>query len=730
MSIQQIQTKNFLEFIVSSYLASGKKPNDEELAAALSNFFSQQPAGSPVRVDIDSFRRGPKSNVDDFNDFLAAVQVNLSTLFEAVDEHGQQNILLTTALLTQLKVLRTRRNRLNEQVDSILLASYNTDGYYFSVSDDFFDGDFVDFSYTTAIIDVDSDTVTLPSTASGTRLLDLSNINTPAIQCRDRKDSTKELAYDVKSGFDSAIDGLSNTAWYLTVERIEPSDGVVVSLDFELGSRADGVNVSRLNLVPHGIKPVQCSVEKYSATGSQTGSREVFSSYIKDSSDKMIFNNDDPTKDLFSLRINMKKDLPDYFEDNIDGSRTGIYIFGIKEMSLVSQSYELKSSLVSIPLGLASDIADVDSIDAVTLSVIDSQPIDTSIEYYIAPDNPEATSVEDFQWQRVDTTNQKNGLNVISFDGATLSSKMIRSEARNIEDLSLIAINRDTSDIEIKNPTDAYFSNFDTYRICAFPNEFVSRTIKLEEGLNTTRIYHTDYSYRNLSDTFNFWKENLDDPDSYIATYGTIDSGNEFFYGADIGDNERSVYVETLIFSEDDQKVSLENVVKSNPNSKLWDLKLFLNGRLIADMPKGLDKINAPVKLNKGKNSIVLVVDIPAASEVSSVPYIGSVAFRAQDFGLVKLSDLVYVDIHKFQDGGYRDLTNVSPNKWFTIYNDEIITRSRTTDNYRISYSSKTDGGPDSVRVRAELSRSSKAKNLTPMIDSYRIKFSYKDSGQ
>jgi len=731
MSIQQIQTKNFLEFIVSSYLASGKKPSDQELALALGNYFSKQKVGKPVRLREDAFRRSPKSSVDDINDFLAAVQVNLSTLFQVIDDHGRQNILLTTALLAQLKSTRSRRKQLSDKVNSILLSSYNTDGYYYSVSDDFYTGDLVDFDYTTAVLDIDADSVTLPSNASGTRLIELNNISTPTVVCKDRQDLTQVLAFDEKAAFTNAVDGLSNTAWYFTVRRTVPSNGVVASIDFDLGSRANGSSISRLNITPHGIKPVQCSVQKSTSTGTQTGERKLFSSYIKSSSDKMIFNNDDTGEDIFSMRVNFVKESPDYLEDNIDGTQTGIFIFGIKEMSLVSQSYENTAQLITKPLSLPSDLTDTDAIEAVALTVRDSQPTHTKIEYYIAPDNSEATSVSDFQWQKIDPLTQDGSSStnkVISFQGAALKSVMIRSEPRNSSELELIGINTDTTDLQFKNPTDAYFPDFDVYRISAFGTDFVPRTIRLEEGLNTTRIYHTAYDSRNLSDTFDFWKEKLDNPSSYTATYGTIDSGEDFFYGADIGENERSVYVETFLFSDTDKKVELHDVVKSNPNSKLWDLKLYLNGRLIADMPLGLDKLNVPIKLSKGKNSIVLVVDIPAATGVSSVPYIGSVAFKAQDFGQVKLSNLTYVDIHKFRDSGYRDLTNVSPNKWFTIYNNEIITRSRITDNYRLSYSSVTDTGPESVRIRADLSRSTRVKNLTPMIDSYRLKFAYKDT--
>lgn len=140
-------------------------------------------------------------------------------------------------------------------------------------------------------------------------------------------------------------------------------------------------------------------------------------------------------------------------------------------------------------------------------------------------------------------------------------------------------------------------------------------------------------------------------------------------------------------------------------------------------MPAGTDKITVPWKLKEGVNHIVVMTNIPEASEANPSPYIGTlnimVGSNLDEFGIVKLDNWTYVDLYKFQNNQVNE-----PNS-FTIYNNEIISRKRPTDNFRLTYKKQTSTSPENVRLRVDFARSSQYAKATPILDSYRVRFAY-----
>ena len=733
MSLRQIQTRNFLEFIISSYLSSGKKPSDNETSRALNFYFSQQPAGSPIKLDPNIFRANPVSDVEDINDFMASVQINLDNLFQQIDEHLDQSTLLTTALLSQMKSIRADRKKLSDKIDDILLGIYNTDGFFYSISDDFFDSDLIDFSFTSAFLDIESGVVMLPTNADRTKAMSLYGLNRPDVQVFERYDGSKAVPFSIETPFDEAVDGLSNTAWYMKITRPEPSNGVTARVSLDVYGDSLVHQITQLAIHPHGVIPVQCSVQKLVDNDGQTSNLRPFSNYIKKSSEKMVFINENSSEPISRLVFEFTKEQPDYYEDNIDGTRSGIYIIGIKELLMTQQSFVSNASLVSNPLSIPEALSEDQAIDSVSLTVEHDVPPNARVSYFVAPDVPGAQNLSDFNWKEIEPLSKQMGSTsktIVNLNGANTETVFIRSVSRDGSDIPIINLNKYTSDPNAKNPTYSLSQEFPVYRIASFGEDFFSGTLSLEEGINTTKVLHTTLSDQNIEDTFEFWKTKFETPGSYVSTYGETDIGNGFFYGADVGENERSVYIETNVYADIDYPVTLKEISKTNPNSKLWSVKAFLNGREIADMPVGIHKVTAPMKLNKGKNNIVFAINIPRASSSSYVPYIGSLDFDMSEFGGFKLGELIYVDLFKFKDNGYRDDANISPNKWFTLYNGEIITRSNITNNYRLRYSTPTGLGPSAIRLRADLSRFDQDDRASPMIDSYRIRFGYGNEEQ
>ena len=302
-------------------------------------------------------------------------------------------------------------------------------------------------------------------------------------------------------------------------------------------------------------------------------------------------------------------------------------------------------------------------------------------------------------------------------------SKFIREDAITNE-LSLIEPNTSSADVSKHNPSTVIVDGVDIYRIAEFKEDFIPQTISMEEGVNTTRILSTTLSTLALDD-LSFWTEYINGTSTPQETYGRIDTGNKFFYGGDVGANDRSVYVETYIDSPIEREPLIKEFRKADANSQQWDVYVFLNGREIGSLPEGTDTALLPWKFNEGLNHIALTINIPASSDAYPSPYLGTLDLMVGDdpstFGTVKLATWSYIDLFKMS------YNETGQPKTFTISDNEIISRRKPTTNFRLRYAKSTDRGPTSIRLRADLERSSDNDSVSSIIDSYSVRFSYGD---
>ena len=721
MSISQVQIRNILELIAKSYFVNGVNPQTNQLHSFMSQYFSKNPAGNPVAFDMDFFAREIVSDPEMLNDFMAMLIVNVDTLYEVCANHVEQIMMLNTILRTHLNRLKTRRSILEQRIDDFLLGIYNSDGYFQSFSDNFSNSAFVDFAFTSAFVDTDAGVIALPAVSTSSRRVHPAALSDPIITVTDEDGNA--LPFTTKTSFQNAFDGMTNTAWYFEVRLSEPKT-VIVDMDILLATSIGSTQVSKIDLVPYGITPVQCGINALFIKDDATTYIAPFSSYAKRSAEKMSFVGDQISEDIESLKFQFTKTEFDY-ADEPSVNKAYVYMFGFKEILMTEQAYDSSAVFVSESFGMPEDIDSEAAIDAVSIGVEDFVPTSTEIKYYIAKDIEDATALSDFDWQEIvpiRAGNTQDG-GTVRFNGSMSISKMIRKTQRNGNELKLIDFNTTSSDLTRRNPTPAYLPGLDVYRIANFSDDFLSNTLSLEEGINTTRIYYMDLDSSAVSGGFAFWKEKFDDPTSYFTTYGEIDSGHETFYGADVGEDGKSIYAETFLITDKEYPVFLKECRKSDSNSKLWDVRIFLNGREIANMPVGVDKMTVPWKLNRGKNHIVMMVNIPVASSGSPSPYIGTLNIMSDgnllDFGTVKLDDWVYVDLYKFQNN------KVNDSKVFTIFNGELISRKKPTNNFRVNFKKATSAGPSRIRVRADLARVGQESRATPLLDSYRVRFAY-----
>lgn len=714
-SIRRIQIERALEDIVRLLYSEGVKPTNKEITRTLGDYFSKNPAGLPLPVDTAKFiADGAKSDPQGYNETMLAMLVNIDTLYKASMEQVDDVMTVTTELREKIKRLKDKRRRLTAKIDDYLLSLYNTDGYYYSVSDSFSGLELVDLDLTSGYVDVTEGSTTLPIISRLSGIIKGADMDdsTPVVRIAD-----KPVPFQTITPFSYAVDGNTNTVWSCEVDTVQQSD-VVMTVDVLLG----GVDLSKIEIDPYGMSESQWAVQY--ATLNEQGKMvwDSFGERIVSGTNKFALRQD--AKAVQMLKFTIRKKLADY-EKIENNKKTFRYIFGAKEIQVSYQSYDTNATFVSAPLYIATD-EDTEPlvIDAVSLVVDASVPAKTDIKYYVAEDQPEAESLSDFEWKRiqpVDESSKSSG--VVRFDGAVLSVRDIATEPT-ANDLQKIALDSTNGDPNSRNPSYNIISGTPIYRLAKFTDKPLLNSIRIDEGINTTRVYHrplSDFAVEDLT----WWADKLD---SSQIDYSHIDAGNGFFYGGDIGESGRSVLVETYVDVPGEIAPVVAQLEKADPNSKTWKIRAYLNGTEVGYLDVGTDTSNLSWPFKAGLNHVVLLINIPAASAIVQNPYVGTVELfngsNLYDYGIVKLNTWSYIDFFDLE----HNQSNDAPT--FTIHNGELISRRQPVGNMRVVYAKQTDKGPNGIRLRADFSRKDDASAITPSLHQYRLRFSYSGTSE
>ena len=712
MTLKNVQMQRALERIVYRLYSKGEQPTLVKLMGELNKEMAENPHSRPR-----SFQPVTGRDVGDdhlYNTFLESTEYNVDVLYEVLLHFLRDIVQSHNSLYADLKAMKKRRAKLERRVDDLLLGMRNSEGYFYATSEDFKDIELVNLEQTTCEVDVSAGNVVLPSSASRTKKVDPDTFKRPSINVRlESNDSynVRELS-DLRGATEDSYD---NILWAFAVNVPSPQE-VVVRVDIPLADeQGDAPEISRLEMVPYGMNDVQVWCLTQPDAG---GVFEDFGRRIKTGGSKMTFA--DTPRRARNLRLFMRKTEDDYTEYS-QGSYEYKYVFGARSITLTQKSYERTGRFQSLPHSLPPDMAESKVIDAVSLEVDAETPDDTQIDYYVAALGGAVSDDADFAWQKIKPIGKgAQEDRVARFSGSAAHHRRVREDPEG-GDLKAIP-ERDDGPTAERNPTPDIISGVDIYRIAEFDEAFLKDTMKLLEGVNSTRIYYTERDDDGLS--LEFWKSKLETGD-FEKAYGRIDSGDNFFYGADVGVGGKSVYVETFLDSPQKRDTFLAQMQKVDSRARGWDLKVYLNGKTLVEMPSGTEKKQVPWAFRKGVNHIILLVQIPESEDDGEDYYMGQLDLMAgrelYDFGDVRLSQWRYVD---FFDMKYNQ-TDHDPPETFTVYEGEIVSRRQPSKEVEVRYSKKSGYEPTGVVVRADLHRHRNTSSVTPTINSYRLRFSY-----
>lgn len=184
--------------------------------------------------------------------------------------------------------------------------------------------------------------------------------------------------------------------------------------------------------------------------------------------------------------------------------------------------------------------------------------------------------------------------------------------------------------------------------------------------------------------------------------------------------------------------VSIQDILIKNDNdSILWDLSIYLNGALIKKMAPNQSNDVVVWDFKEGRNNVAIAIDAaPRVTSSANGGLHGELVLMQKslisNYGIIYQNYLSYVN-----NQIYKNSNQILNNSFSidTIASEKFLISSRNiaTGSRLYYYSINPNNSVDSIRVRADLTRSSSSPISSPALISYRLKFKnskeIKDSG-
>lgn len=706
MNISNIQKKRFLDNLYKIYYTSGVIPQDQEVRKAFNDFFTVNRAGFPIRIDFDLLRATDVVDVEILNAMMANSLFNIDIIFDSIFENNEQLMGVVNALNKKLNNLKKRRVELESKIDDLLFSNSNTDGFFYSITENFASLNKIDLALTSGYIDVNKKQVELSSLNSENyNNLKVDNIFNSTPTASVSVNGATAVASVNVSNFSNVFDGLTDTYW--DFEYMSPEiNSVSLNINIPISSN---IVVSRVQGVVTTTSPVNIYVIANGATQGVQSEVRTFES----SGDYSTFSAVFPASNYSSIDIIMFKLEPD--STTASSSNPYKYKFGLRELIIGSKYYDRSGTIVSKPLSVPSSDNKNLIIDAVSLETKDQIVSGTDINYYVAADVPSATQVGDFNWIPISSSSSSaaNFSSIVSFMGTTRESVLIRSNPSS-SDLLLLPLNSASRNADEINPTSNVYSGKQVYRVANLNYQQEYTNPSLYGNIDSFKHYYfirestsTD-KYKDLG----YWSSEIEQNKANILNSLLKEQVGSIYPGIV---SPSSGYIQTKLLSQSSQSL----VFTISKTSYNFNLAVYLNGELLADLPNGVTSRSVEWNLIEGVNNIIITYDKPFSGVASFSLMEGTLLSR---FGSIFVDYFYYLDPFDFAN------KEISTDNYFTI--DKVLGRKQIFSSQRVegisrlSYTKNSDTSVQAIRFRADLNRYENPYS-TPLLQSYKIKFKH-----
>lgn len=706
MDISTVQKRKFLNNLYKLYYSTGSKPSNEEIRKQFSNYFTVNTLGVPVEVDYELLQFAESLDPNLMNKMMADSILNLEVLYDCIFDNNNELFGVVNTLHNKLESLKRRRKKLEGKIDDILFENSNSAGYFFSFTDNFSDLESVDLSLTSAFVDVELGRVSIP------------RIITPySSAIADQKVSSSNVSYNLRINGDTVesgqvedsefmFDGLNDTYWS---RRVSTASLSVVNNEI-IVPVPQGSPVSKVSGKLLTSSPVKVFLRLL-----PTDNTIAEKTYFQDStSDYDTFSFVVPALNYSRISLLLVKSEPDIIKSS--GSDPYVYDFGVRELLISSEYYDTRATLVSAPVSLpVEDNANLE-ISAVSIDVSDVKHEGSEINYYVAADVSDFSGVSDFNWVPIKpiSSNAPKSDKVVNLTSSGYVSRFI---FKGSSQLPLIPLSTNLeSDVDsARNPVKLPNTDFESYRICALGLDETIIKPTLLTGINTFAHYARLHSQSSIDTEYyksvEYWSEQIA-PESQASVIRSVISDQLDKTFIPLTSQSSGVFF-TRVLSGSSRSVT-HTLIKSDLN---YNLSVYLNGSLIADLPSGVLSDEVDWNFVSGVNDIEILYDKPINGYVSFVLMSG---YTLSEYGIVFSENYKYLNNLEYMrraSSGKKVFTIIESRGRKELVASDYIDSKSLLRNY-----ANPEDAITAVRYRADLIRHNNPLQ-TPAIDSVKMKF-------
>lgn len=707
MNISSIQKRRFLNNLYKAYYADGSKPSDQQVRKDFNDYFVVNKPGFPLRISYDLLRARSIVDVDVLNEAMAHSIFNIDVIYDSIFENNDQLMGVVNALNKKLESLKARRSQLEAKVDDLLFINSNTDGFFYSFTELFSSVNNIDLNLSSAYVNTEKKYVEIPS-------LNSENFSNLKINNLTTASPTGAISFNGSvinsslnfADFDNVFDGLTDTYW--GIEHSSASIGsVAMTLQIPLNSN---ILISKVQGIISTTSPVNIFMRAlYSDPAKAPEIRNIDSR-----KDYGTFSFNIPASNYSSIELIMFKIEPDSI---ISGSSSPYsYKFGLRELLIGSRYYDKESSLVSKPISVLGQDNELLFIDAVSVEVEDQIIKGTDIRYYVAEDVENATSISNFNWIPISPQGSESSgyPSIVSFAASNYETKRILASPTG-NDLALIPIDTQSRTANLVNPTSNVYPGKTVYRIATLSNQENYINPTLYGNIDSFQHYYIINSETPFADRYrdlSYWATEIRQNQANILNSLLKEQFGSIYPGIN---SPSSGYIQTKILSQSDQK-AVYTISKINYN---FNLAVYLNGQLLADLPIGVLSKSIEWDFVEGINNLIITYD---------KPYTGVASFSLMEGSNISKFGSIFVDYYYYLDPfEFSNRVNINDN-YFTIDNvlgsKQIFASKKIDGISRFNYISKSSRSVDAIRYRVDLSRFDNPYS-SPMLESLKIKFKH-----
>lgn len=720
MTIANIQKRKFLDVLYKLLYTSGsqiindeqtdaaraaKQPDEREVKREFDSYVTQNRLGRALNVDWNRLRNTTVTNPDLMNELMARSILNIEVLYDSVYENNQNMMSVVSILNRRVDYLKSKRSSLERRIDDLLFSISNTDGYFYSYTENFSSTKNIDLNLTTGFIDTVNRKATISKLKSNLidtlapGVLSLESIKYKIIF--NGQEAVPPTMADNAGPISNMFDGLTDTYW--KVQYSARQQGVcAMVLDIPINSsnvisKLDGRLLGRAaSTVVAEILNSQASLPSQFRRKNSTEDYDSFSFDFSPQATGRII-------------LSIIKTEPDYIEGN-----DYKYEFGIRSLLLTSEYYDLQGTVITSPLSIPSGNANK-VIDAVSIESKNENPTIGGVTYYVAPDVQGAETIFDFDWVGISPLNSSDSSfdKIINFRGTNANIKTI-SSAEGVSVIPFIPLSQDTN-LATKNPTNSIYNGVSTYRIARIYDEDEIFSPYILDSINNFKFYHT--TYNQVPRTTREWSDliNGNNTSAQISTESRIEITSVPSIAVGLNLTNISGYLETnLLVTED---VTVSHTFSKDSTASDWFVRIYLNGNEICSSPSGETSRVITWALKKGTNNIVIIFDAEGSSNGTLSLMDGTQISR---YGVPFIKYYSYVDSFDFRSNRTeRDLV-------FTIDKvngvKEILSRHQIGENSRFTFYKNNLNLVEAIRIRVDMTRSGSPFS-SPSISNLKIRF-------